>query len=609
VFISSLFPFKSKFDKIQKSLPAVALLGACAMASPSLALTPAAVAAAEARPMQGSPPLNVSYPSMYARWTNGPWQNPAFFPISVFWQSPNQTGTFGAYTSQAGAAAGEHINIFQGITGESTSGLWPEFFGRDLGELEAVKAHNLYLIGGIKTPFLQNTSTDSVASVLTLARAIGAQANVIGYQTADEPGCAAGDPVANGYTRPVSMTAVPTIIGGVQQYDPTRVVLLNETAWMISPQFQSCLTDSISALQSTDIGSMDSYTATRAYVVFASDFAKSDFYTVPNDTLFFQGLETQALIHFGRQNQPIWTFVEAGGDNYGAAEAANVLQASITSGSNVLVNVSGRSVFSPTWVGLTVSGTGIPAGAKITRFVDRTHAVMSVTATASAAREGVRVTGGVQNSDCVASVNLCVVNGNEYRATPVQVNAEVWMSLISGANGIEYFCHDLTTSAFCLGAARGGTAAAVVQSNLTYVNSTVLSYAPVLNSPTLGICSMQHEDYATGARSTTTSCNNGILTLTTTNAAIPGLAMVKQYNGSTYLFVQSDRRSATGAIFKMAVTGTSGKHARVVYDSNDHYDHVHTSVGSSFPIGSSATFSDTLGANHDDYQVKIYQIQ
>jgi hypothetical protein len=608
VFISSLFLFKAKLDKIHKSLLAIALLGGCAMASPSLALTASAVAAAEARPMQGSPALNVSYPSMYATWTNGPWRNQAFFPIAVMWQSPNHTGTFGSYTTEAGAAAGEHINIFLGISGEGASPTWPEFFGRDMGELEAVKAHGLYLIGGIKTPFLQNTSTDSVASVLTLARTIEAQANVIGYQTSDEPACSAGAAVNNGYNAPVAMTSVPTIMGSIQGFDPTRPVFLNETAWMIAPEFQSCLSASITALQSTSIGSMDGYGATREYVVFGPDFAKSDFYTVPNDTLFFQGLETQAMIHFGRQNQPMWAFVEAGGDNFGAAESNNKLQASISSGSNVLVNASGRSVFSPTWVGLAVSGTGIPAGATITRFLDRTHAVMSAAATATAS-EGVRITGGVQNSDCVASVNLCVVNGNEYRATPVQVNAEVWMSLINGANGIEYFCHDLTTSAFCLGAAHGGAAATVVQQNLTYVNGTVLSYAPILNSPTLGICSMQHEDYTTGARSTTTSCTNGDLTLTTTNAAVPGMAMVKQYNGSTYLFVQSDRRSAVGAIFKMAVTGTSGKQARVVYDSNDHYDHAHTSVGSSFPIGSSSTFSDTLGANHDDYQVKIYQIQ
>jgi hypothetical protein len=585
------------FTEVRRIMLATMLFGWGGFAPGSLAGT-----------MQGSPPIGVSYPSMYTTWTNGPWQNPAFFPISVFWQKPNQTGSFGAYGSEAAAAAGEHINIFLGISGERPSRWWPEYFGSDFGELEAIKANNLYLIGGIKTPYLQNTSADSVASVLTLARAIGAQSNVIGYQTADEPACAAGPSVGNGYNAPVAMATVPNIIGGISQYDPTRVVLLNETAWMISPQFQSCLAASTTALQSTHIGSMDSYPATRAFVVFASDFAKSDFRSVPNDTLFFQGLETQALIHFGRTNQPMWTFVESGSDNFGAAEGNNVLRAKITSGSNVLVNVSGRSMFTPTWVGLKVAGAGIPAGATITSIVDATHARMSYAATATAS-EGVRIRGGAQGSDCVASVNLCVVNGNEYRATPVQVNAEVWMSLISGANGIEYFCHDLTTTAFCLGAAHGGAAALAVQQNLTYINATVLSYAPVLNSPTVGICSMQQEDFTTGARSTTTSCSSGVLTLTTTNAAVPGMAMVKQYNGATYLFVQSDRRSAYGAIFNMTVAGLAGKTASVVYDSNDHYDHVHTSLGARFTLNGAGAFSDTLGANGDHYQVKIYRIQ
>ena len=565
------------------------MLIACGLASPALAGSTAG-------------------PGLYSQWVNGPWQNPNFFPIAVWWQSPNKTGTYGAYGSQAAAAAGEKINIFLGISGESRTGLWPEKFGSDFGELEAIKANNLYLIGGMKTPYLQNTSVNSVASVLALANSIGAQSNLIGYQTSDEPACNAGRALPDGYNYPVAMSKVPTIVNGVARFDPTRVVTFNELDWMTAPQAIKCLSAAITALQSTPVGSMDHYAAARAWVIFASDFAKSDFASIPNDTLFFQGLETQALIQFGRPNQPMWAAVETGSDDFGAAEANNALQASITSGSNVLVNVSGRSVFTATWVGMTVSGTGIPAGAKITGVVNSTHAVMSVAATATA-NESVHIRGGVHNSDCVASVNLCLVNGNEYRATPVQVNAEVWMSLINGANGIEYFCHDLTAYAFCLGAPEGGAAALSVQSNLTYVNATVLSYAPVLNSPTVGICSLQQENYVTGARSTTTSCANGILTLVTTNVAVPGMAMAKQYNGSTYLFVQSDRRSAYGAIFNITLAGMSGKTARVVYDSNAQYDPANSTAGSTIALNTLGTLSDTLGAHGDDYQVKIYQVQ
>ncbi len=575
--------------KMHKSIATILLLVACGLASPALA---------------GS----IAGPGMYASWVNGPWRNPSFFPIAVWWQAPGATGAYGAYSSQAAAAAGEKINIFLGISGELRGGLWPEYYGRDLGELEAIKANNLYLIGGIRTPYLQNTSVNSVASVLALATSIGAQANLIGYQAADEPACSPGRTLPDGYNFPPAMAKVPDVVAGINSFDPTRIVTYNQTAWMASPQNVKCVSTAITALQSTPVGSMDGYTAARAYVISGSDFAKSDFKSIPNDTLFFQGVQTQALIHFGRSNQPMWAWVESGGDNLGASEANNTMAASIASGSKIIVNTSGRSIFTPTWVGLAVTGTGIPAGARIAGIVNSTHAVMSAAAGATA-NEKVKIAGGVRDSDCVESVNLCVVNGNEYRATPVQVNAEVWMSLINGANGIGYFCHDETTAAFCLGATRGGAAAQAVQSNLAYVNATVLSYAPVLNSPTAGACSLQQENYATGARSTTTSCANGILTLATTNVAIPGMAMAKQYNGSTYLFMQSDRRSPYGAIFHMTLAGLSGKTARVVYDSNAHYDPAHSTVGSATALNAAGTFSDTLGAHGDDYEVKIYLIQ
>ena len=84
--------------------------------------------------------------------------------------------------------------------------------------------------------------------------------------------------------------------------------------------------------------------------------------------------------------------------------------------------------------------------------------------------------------------------------------------------------------------------------------------------------------------------------------------MVKRYNGSTYLFVQSDRRSAFGAIFHMTLAGMSGKTARVVYDSDAHYDPANSTAGSAIALSASGTFSDTLGGHGDDYQVKIYTI-
>ena len=71
--------------------------------------------------------------------------------------------------------------------GPGKSNIWPERFGEDAGELEAIKKNKLYLIGGVKTPFTENSSAGSVASMLKLAKDVKATANLIGYNVGDEP--------------------------------------------------------------------------------------------------------------------------------------------------------------------------------------------------------------------------------------------------------------------------------------------------------------------------------------------------------------------------------------------------------------------------------------
>jgi hypothetical protein len=92
------------------------------------------------------------------------------------------------------------------------------------------------------------------------------------------------------------------------------------------------------------------------------------------------------------------------------------------------------------------------------------------------------------------------------------------------------------------------------------------------------------------------------------NNAVPGSAIVKQLNGITYMFVQTDRRSPTGATFTYTLAGLAGKTAEVIYDSDGVYDNSHTSHGSTFVLNGAGQFSDLLGANGDDYQVKAYAI-
>jgi len=180
--------------------------------------------------------------------------------------------------------------------------------------------------------------------------------------------------------------------------------------------------------------------------------------------------------------------------------------------------------FTSAWVGLTVSGTGIQANTVISSISDTSHLVMSKAATSTNAGLTVTVAGGDTN-DCVAGANnLCVVNGNRYRATPAEVTAEVWISIINGATGIEWFCHDTTSFAYSLGAMAGGAGAQTAASNLTYINGILKRYASVLNSMTTGICSMDSMNPITGDGFPTvaSSCSNGILTMATSDIAVPG---------------------------------------------------------------------------------------
>ena len=214
-------------------------------------------------------------------------------------------------------------------------------------------------------------------------------------------------------------------------------------------------------------------------------------------------------------------------------------------------------------------------------------------------------------SSCNVSTNLCTSDNHEYRATAEQVNAQVWMSIINGAMGIEYFCDDtslttgMTSYDFCLGNTNSGegSVAAAMASNLTYINTTLLAYAPQLNSPVSGVCTM---NTGIGYTNYTTSCSNGILTMSTGTSTVPGSAIVKSYNGTPYLFADSDRNGQATMTFTLS--GHAGATATVVYDSNAQYDPSTSSVGTSFTLNGSGQFSDTFGANGHNYQPKIYKI-
>jgi hypothetical protein len=108
------------------------------------------------------------------------------------------------------------------------------------------------------------------------------------------------------------------------------------------------------------------------------------------------------------------------------------------------------------------------------------------------------------------------------RPTPAQIKSEVWMALVHGAAGIQYFCHRFKptfSETDCLDDAP--TAAA-----LPTIDAQIKSLAPVLN---------------------TQSVANGVAV----TSSIPVDTMLKRYGGATYLFAAEMRTGTTRATFKL----------------------------------------------------------
>jgi hypothetical protein len=334
---------------------------------------------------------------------------------------------------------------------------------------------------------------------------------------------------------------LPTTVARIQGYDTTRPMFWNFSDWPFGHGacFPPSSPTNSVALQAISVGSRDEYPVTSPW---NGNSSIPQTVNVPEDSMWIAGWSIEQLRVLGRANQPIWGFPDSG---------------------------------------TTELGYSLQNG-----------------------------------STCTPAANVCKASDNtyhEYRATSEQVNAETWMSLINGATGIEWFCDDTNVTSnsaynFCLGATVEGVAAdnavaAAVASNLTYIDTTVLSYAPQLNGNLTAICTMNtgtlYSNYGT-------SCSNGILAMSTGTSTVPGSAMVRSYNGTLYLFADSDRNGPATMTFTLS--GYAGATAKVVYDSNAQYDPAHSSVGSTFTLNTSGQFSDTFGANGHNYQPKIYTI-
>ncbi len=118
----------------------------------------------------------------------------------------------------------------------------------------------------------------------------------------------------------------------------------------------------------------------------------------------------------------------------------------------------------------------------------------------------------------------CTHIGNaERQATPDQVRAEVWMSLIHGSTGLIYFVHQFQPS-FNEWALLDDP---VMLPAVTAVNAQIRELAPVLNSPTV----------TDGA------------TVQSSVPEVPIAAMTKRHEGATYVFAVGMRNAATEGSF------------------------------------------------------------
>jgi hypothetical protein len=117
------------------------------------------------------------------------------------------------------------------------------------------------------------------------------------------------------------------------------------------------------------------------------------------------------------------------------------------------------------------------------------------------------------------------ISNAERKATPRQVRAEVWMSLIHGSRGLIYFVHQFKP-VFREAALLDDVE---MLAAVTALNRQIAELAPVLNSPTV----------------------NESVIVSSENAAVPIATMLKRYKDEIYLFAVPMREGNTDATFKL----------------------------------------------------------
>jgi len=163
------------------------------------------------------------------------------------------------------------------------------------------------------------------------------------------------------------------------------------------------------------------------------------------------------------------------------------------------------------------------------------------------------------------------IHAGSKKATPDEVKAQVWMSLIHGSKGVVYFCHEFPNDPQT-GRRRTISNALLRDAEMSKavgaINKQVRDLAPVLNTPTVA---------------------NGV-TVTVANEKVPVDIMVKRHGGDTYVFAVAMRPGETGATFTLRGVSATAK-VEVIGEDRE----LELTDG---------RFSDTFGR----YQVHLYKI-
>jgi hypothetical protein len=115
--------------------------------------------------------------------------------------------------------------------------------------------------------------------------------------------------------------------------------------------------------------------------------------------------------------------------------------------------------------------------------------------------------------------------GEQKRPTPEQLRAQVWMSIIHRAAGIEYYCHQQRPTVVETDCLDDATTLAALRS----INAELRDLAPVLDSLPIA---------------------NGVM-VSSSDPLVPVDTLLKRYDGATYLFASAMRAGSTRATFDL----------------------------------------------------------